>query len=311
MKILEGDYRSWEPLDQPTAVTIGVYDGVHLGHRQVLRSLKSTGLPVVVVTFRNHPASVIAPEHAPPMLTTIGQRLDVLAGLGVHATAVIDFDQEFRQLSAEDFVEKLLVATLRARQVAVGHGFRFGHRQHGDVALLESLGPKFGYRVEDVAILERGVPVRSTVIRALLKEGHAIAARGLLGRSYRLEGVVVSGDQRGRTIGFPTANLEIEPGVVVPGSGVYAVRIQIQDTPHLGVVNIGRRPTFDLTEYVVEAHVLDYSGDLYGQKISVEFVERLRSEQKFGGVEELVAAIRNDVAAARIVLEAADDTNAG
>ncbi len=311
MKILEGDYRSWEPLDQPTAVTIGVYDGVHLGHQQVLRSLRSTGLPVVVVTFRNHPVSVIAPETAPRLLTTIGQRLEVLAKLGVYATAVIDFDEEFRELTAEDFVEKLLVATLRAKQVAVGHGFRFGHRQHGDVPLLESLGPKFGYRVEDVAILERGVPVRSTVIRALLKEGHAIAAGGLLGRPYRLEGVVVSGDQRGRTLGFPTANLEIAPDVVVPGSGVYAVRINIEGASHLGVVNIGRRPTFDLTEYVVEAHVLDFTGDLYGQMISLEFVERLRSEQKFSGVEELVAAIRNDVAAARIVLEVADDTDAG
>ncbi len=311
MKILEGDYRGWVPLDRPTAVTIGVYDGVHLGHQRVLRSLQATGLPLVVVTFRNHPLSVIAPELAPKLLTTIEQRLEKLDDLGVYATAVVDFDDDFRMLPAEEFVEKLLVATLRAERVAVGRGFRFGHSQLGDVTLLHSLGELHGYTVEDIEILEEGVPVRSTVIRALLREGHAIAAGRLLGRSYRLAGTVVPGDQRGRTIGFPTANLEISEGTVVPGSGVYAVRILFDDRSHPGVVNIGRRPTFGGTEYVVEAHVLDYSGDLYGQMIGLDFVKRLRSEQKFGGVEELVAAIQQDVAAARLVLEDADDTNAG
>ena len=312
MKVLGGDYRSWVPLDRPTAVTIGVYDGVHLGHQHVLQTLGAAGLPLVVVTFSNHPASVIAPETAPRLLTTVEERLERLADLGVHATAVIDFDDEFRRLSAEDFVEKILVATLRAERVAVGRGFRFGHRQLGDVTLLRTLGEHHRYSVEDVDILEEGVPVRSTVIRALLKEGHAVAARRLLGRAYRLAGVVVPGDQRGRTIGFPTANLAISDGSVVPGSGVYAVRILIDGVFHDGVVNIGRRPTFGGSEYVVEAHVLDYSGDLYGQKIGLDFVERLRSEQKFSGVDELVQAIHKDIAAARELLSSggSDDTNA-
>ncbi len=311
MKVLEGDHRTWLPLDRPTAVTIGVYDGVHLGHQHVLRSLAETGLPVVVVTFRNHPADVIAPGAAPDLLTSIEERLAILAAAGVFATAVIDFDDDFRRLPAEEFVEKLLVATLRAERVAVGRGFRFGHQQLGDVALLRALGQQHGYEVEDIDILEEGVPVRSTVIRALLKEGHAAAARRLLGRPYRLFGTVVPGDQRGRTIGFPTANLETAGGVMIPGSGVYAVRTIIAGTSHRGVVNIGRRPTFGGTEWVVEVHVLDYSGDLYGQVLAVDFIVRLRSEQKFDGVDSLVAAIHNDVVKARQVLEDADDADAG
>ena len=311
MKVLEGDHRGWQPLDVSTAVTIGVYDGVHLGHQRVLESLRSHGLPVAVVTFRNHPVSVIDPASAPKLLTTIDQRLAMLADLGVYATAVVDFDDDFRRLPAEEFVEKLLIATLRAERVAVGRGFRFGHSQLGDISLLRTLGDLYGYEVDDIGILEAGVPVRSTVIRALLKEGHAIAARRLLGRPYRLAGRVVPGDQRGRKIGFPTANLESTEATVVQGSGVYAVRISIDENVHRGVVNIGRRPTFGGTEYVVEAHVLDYEGDLYGRTIELDFVERLRSEQKFNGVDELVAAIHKDIASARLVLEDTHDTYPG
>jgi riboflavin kinase/FMN adenylyltransferase len=303
MKILGGDYRGWQPLDRPTAVTIGVYDGVHLGHQHVLRSLGASGLPVVVVTFRKHPLQTIAPGAAPKMLTSVDERLELLDRLGVFATAVIDFDDDFRRLSAEDFIEKVLVASLRAERVAVGRDFRFGYDQLGDVALLQSLGGQYGFQVDDVDILEEGVPVRSTVIRALLKEGHAAAAGRLLGRPYRLPGKVVSGDQRGRAIGFPTANLRVDDHLMIPGSAVYAALIRIGDVVHRGVVNIGKRPTFGGTESVVEAHVLDFSEDLYGQTITVDFVARLRSEQKFAGVDELVAAIHADVATARKVLE--------
>lgn len=303
MKILEGDYRGWQPLDCPTAVTIGVYDGVHLGHQHVLRSLAAAGLPVVVVTFRQHPLQVIAPNAAPRLLTSVDQRLDILDQMDVFAAAVIDFDEDFRRLPAEEFVEKVLVATLRAERVAVGRGFRFGHEQLGDVALLRSLGTAHGFRVDDIEIFEEGVPVRSTVIRALLKEGHAAAAARLLGRPYRLFGTVVPGDQRGRTIGFPTANLRVEEDVMIPGSAVYAVRIRIGGIEHPGLANIGKRPTFGGTETVVEAHVLDFSADLYGHVVGIDFVERLRSEQKFSGVNELVAAINDDVATARKVLE--------
>ncbi len=303
MKILEGDYRSWQALSAPTAVTIGVYDGVHLGHQHVLRSLEAFGLPVVVATFRQHPISVIHPDSAPPLLTTVERRLELLADYGVAAVALIDFDDDFRRLAAEEFVENLLVARLQARRVAVGSGFRFGYRQLGDVALLRTLGNRHGFAIDDVNILEEGVPVRSTVIRALLREGHVATAGRLLGRPFRLPGRVVPGDQRGRTIGFPTANLAVDDSLVVPGSGVYAARIGWDEVIHEGVVNVGNRPTFGGAESVVEAHVLDFAGDLYGKEITVDFVARLRAEQKFDGVETLVAAISDDIGEARRVLE--------
>lgn len=303
MKTLEGDHREWKQLATPTAVTIGVYDGVHLGHQHVLRSLEAFGLPVVVATFRHHPVRVIDPETAPQLLMTVERRLQLLDEYGVAATALIDFDDAFRRLPAEEFVEKVLVSKLQARRVAVGQGFRFGFRQLGDVALLRSLGARHGFAVDDVDILEEGVPVRSTVIRALLNEGHVGSAARLLGRPFRLPGTVVPGDQRGRTIGFPTANLAIADELVVPGSGVYAVRVRYDETSHLGVVNVGNRPTFGGATSVVEAHLLDYRGDLYGKNLEVDFIERLRAEQKFAGVEELVAAIEGDIDQARGLLE--------
>jgi riboflavin kinase/FMN adenylyltransferase len=302
VKVLRGDYRSWDPLPYPSAVTIGVYDGVHLGHQYVLNSLAASGLPVVVVTFGNHPVEVIDREAAPDLLTSVERRIELLAEFGVSTAAVVDFDDDFRRLAAEEFVEKLLVATFRAKRVAVGRGFRFGYKQLGDIALMRTLGERHHYEVEDVEIFEEGVPVRSTVIRALLREGDAAAAARLLGRPHRLPGTVVPGDQRGRQIGFPTANLATPAGLLVPGSGVYATRIRLDGVTHKAVVNIGNRPTFGGSDSVVEAHVLDFSEDLYGRVLEVDFVFRLRSERKFSGIDELVAAISDDIAAARQLL---------
>lgn len=303
MKVLEGDYRVWEPLDEESAVTVGVYDGVHLGHQSVLGALQATGLPVAVVTFRRHPLSVIAPERAPKLLMSVERRLELLGDVGVAAVAVIDFDDDFRLLPAEEFVEKVLVTTMRARRVAVGAGFRFGHKQLGDVALLESLAPRYGFTVDDVAIYEEGIPVRSTVIRALLAEGDVAAAGRLLGRPHRLVGLVVPGDQRGRVIGFPTANLDVHDELVIPGSGVYAALLVIDGTVNKAVVNVGNRPTFGGSNATTEAHVLDFTGDLYGRSVAVDFIARLRSEHKFDGVAELVEAINADIVNAREILE--------
>ena len=302
MKVLRGDYRSWDPLPHPSAVTIGVYDGVHLGHQHVLKSLAASGLPVVVITFGNHPVEVIDRGASPDLLTSLDRRIEILAEFGVSTTAVIDFDDNFRRMSAEEFIEELLVATFRAKRVAVGRGFRFGYKQAGDIALMRALGERHHFDVEDVEIFEEGVPVRSTVIRALLSEGDAAAAARLLGRPHRLTGTVVPGDQRGRQMGFPTANLATPEGLVVPGSGVYATWIQLDGIAHQAVVNIGNRPTFGGSDSVVEAHLLDFSADLYGRVLEVDFVARLRSEQKFSGRDELVAAISEDVAAARRIL---------
>lgn len=303
MRVLAGDYRSWEPLTEPSAVTIGVYDGVHLGHQRVLSKLSETGLPVVVATFREHPIRTIDPGSAPPLLTTTEQRLELFERFGVTTVALLEFDDELRNLPAEAFVEKIIVATLRARKVAVGRGFRFGYDQLGDVALLGRMGDENGFTVDDIEIFEEGVPVRSTVIRALLREGDVAAADRMLGRAFQLGGRVVTGDQRGRTIGFPTANLETDAGMIVPGSGVYAARLYWDGVAHNGVVNIGKRPTFGGTESVVEAHAFDFSGDLYGKTITVDFVERLRAERKFESVDSLVRAIEMDIEQARLVFQ--------
>lgn len=303
MKVLSGDYRSWDPLPEPSAVTIGVYDGVHLGHQRVLETLQASGLPVVVATFREHPIRTLAPEAAPPLLTTTEQRLALFEQAGVDTVALLEFDDDLRRLPAEEFVEKIIVALFRARLVAVGRGFRFGYDQLGDVGLLRRMGHRYEFTVDDVEILESGVPVRSTVIRALIREGDVAAADRLLGRPFRLEGRVVPGDQRGRAIGIPTANLETNPELVVPGAGVYAVRLYWDGTGYDGVANVGKRPTFGGTESVVEAHVLDFSGDLYGKELSVDFIERLRAEQKFDGVGSLIAAIQKDIDSAREILE--------
>lgn len=303
MRVLSGDYRSWDPLPDPTAVTIGVYDGVHLGHQRVIETLRTSGLPVAVATFREHPIRILAPAAAPPLLTTTEQRLELFEEAGVDTVALLEFDEDLRRLPAEEFVEKIVVALLRARRVAVGRGFRFGYDQLGDIGLLRRMGHRCDFSVDDVEILEAGVPVRSTVIRALIREGDVAAADRLLGRPFRLDGTVVPGDQRGRTIGIPTANLETNPELVVPGSGVYAVRLRWDGAEYDGVANVGKRPTFGGTESVVEAHVLDFSGDLYGKEITVDFIERLRAEQRFDGVGALVGAIQQDIERAREVLE--------
>jgi len=282
---------------------MGVYDGVHLGHQHVLRSLEAFGLPVVVATFRQHPMTIVNPDAAPRLLMTVERRVELLGEYGVAAVAVLDFSDDLRRHSAEEFVERILVERLRARRIAVGRGFRFGYKQLGDVPLLRTLGQRHGFAVDDVDILEAGVPVRSTVVRALLDEGHVSAAERMLGRPFGLVGQVVSGRQRSATLGYPTANLSVPDGLLVPGSGVYAARIRWRDRRLCGVVNIGNRPTFGGEESIVEAHILDFDGDLAGETISIDFVDRLRAEQKFAGIDALADGIEQDISAARRLLE--------
>jgi riboflavin kinase/FMN adenylyltransferase len=302
--VLEGDVRDWTAVPHPHAVTIGMYDGVHRGHQKVLAELRAVDpdLPLAVVTFRDHPAVTLRPEDAPLLLTSIDQRLELLEALGADVVAVVEFDDRFRRLQADRFVEQILVRVLRARLVAVGDDFRFGYRLGGDVALLETLGQEHGFAVRRVGIFEDGEPVRSTAIRRVLAEGDVATAWRLLGRPYQLRGRVVAGDGRGKTIGFPTANLDIDPRVFVPASGVYAVRCGTGSARWPGVINIGVRPTFGGTESVVEAHILDFDGDLYGHELRVDFRAWIRAEQKFPGVDALVSQITADVATARVLL---------
>lgn len=306
MKVLTGDPTQWDLASQRSVVAIGVFDGVHRGHQAVLEELvhlapseDGTHAQRAVLTFDPHPLAVVAPQRAPKLLGTLGQRLRHLEGMGVDVVGVLPFGQ-IRNMDPHDFVQLVLVDALAAKAVAVGTDFRFGKDRAGDVEMLLSIGTESGFAVDAVALLaEDDSRLSSTRIRRLIGAGEVAEAGDLLGRSYAVEGPVVRGDGRGRTIGVPTANVNYDPTVVLPATGVYAGRVVVEGESVLAVTNVGTRPTFDGRSVTVEAHLLDWAGDLYGRVIEVEFVARIRPERKFDGVESLVAQIHADVAAAR------------
>jgi riboflavin kinase / FMN adenylyltransferase len=293
-----------------SVVTIGVFDGVHVGHRAIVAravaDAAELGASSVVVTFDPHPASVVRPDAAPLLLGDVGQRVDLLASLGVDAVLVLPFDHEMSLLSAEDFVQSVLVDRLRVRRVVVGENFRFGHRASGDVSLLRRLGAADDFDVDGVDLVGGADDaVSSTFVRGLIASGDVAAAARALARPYGMTGVVVRGDARGRELGYPTANLAVPIGVAVPADGVYAgwlVRADGSRWP--AAISVGTNPTFDVVDRRVEAYALDADFDLYDERITIEFAERLRGMQKFDTVEELVAQMRRDVEAVRTVLVA-------
>ncbi len=296
-----------------SAVTIGAYDGIHVGHRAVIervRTLAATrSLTSAVVTFDRHPASVVRPESAPRLLTDSDQKLELLAATGVDATLLVHFDARRAAESPEDFVADVLVRRLRTRLVVVGEDFHFGHQRRGNVAMLRSLGAEHGFEVAPLELLPRadGIdePVSSTAIRRALAGGEVDVAARMLGRPFEVRGIVVTGDQRGRTLGFPTANVEIPNQICLPADGVYAGWYERPDgSVHPCAVNLGRRPTFyaHADHSLLEAHLLDADVDLYGEAAKVRFVAFLRSERKFAGIDALVAQLRADIAATRRAL---------
>ncbi len=302
------------PVGDDHVVTIGVYDGVHLGHQAVLRGLgelgSELGAATAVVTFDPHPAEVVRPDSAPKLLTSIEHRLELLAAHGVDTTVVIRFDAEQAEESAENFVQRVLIDGLSARAVVVGSDFRFGRDRAGTTGLLEAMGAESGFAVRGVDLLIRddhvNEAVSSTAIRRALGGGEVMTAAAMLGRPHELQGTVVRGDQRGRTIGFPTANVAIAPRMAMPADAVYAAwYVRPDGSRHGAAVNVGRRPTFyESAEHsLLEAHLIDWTGDLYGQSARVQFVELLRSEQRFDGLEALEAQLRLDVARAREILD--------
>ncbi|MBT8218024.1 MAG: riboflavin biosynthesis protein RibF [Acidimicrobiia bacterium] len=309
MKLLVGDPGMWEPPAGGVAVSIGVFDGVHLGHLHMLQILRDEasglgGLPVGAVTFDRHPLTTIAPERVPPLITTPDERLARFEVAALDFAAVLTFEEKMRSLTADDFVRAVLADGLGARLVVVGDGFRFGLNAAGDVDGLRRLGDHFGFAVRTVQLLENEAgPVSSSAIRAAVADGDVAGAAPLLGRHFSRTGLVVAGDHRGAGIGFPTANLRVRPGLLLPGGGVYAAFATVDAHRRPAVVNIGVRPTFDGSRQVVEAHLLDYSGDLYGQELTLEFVARLRAEERFESVGDLVAQIGRDVDAARRLLQ--------
>ncbi len=311
MKVWRGDPLTWGP-PPPTgsAVSIGVFDGVHRGHQAVLadvaqRAGEMGGLERVVLTFDQHPRAVVDPAGSPPLLTSLDERLDLLDELGIELAGVLPFEQ-IRDTSPEAFVSKILLGALAARLVAVGADFRFGRNRSGDVAYLRHAGTEYGFEVDAIDLsAAAGRPISSTTIRELVQAGDVVRAAELLGRPFAVVGDVVEGDQRGRTIGFPTANVVPSADLVIPRRGVYAATVWIEDRRglrHPAVVNIGVRPTFGGDREVVEAHLLDFDGDLYGKRIGVELRARIRDEQTFSGVDALVAQIRRDTDTARGLL---------
>lgn len=293
-------------LDGPTALSIGVFDGVHLGHRYLIGKLKQSAesgdLLSGVVTFDRHPDDLLDPGRGVRYLTTLDEKLALLGELELDFTLVLPFTQALAQVSARDFVLSLL-DELRMRELWIGPDFALGRDRQGDADYLRALAQELDFRLEALQpLLDSGNAISSSNIRSLLSQGRVTEAGRLLGRHPTLTGKVVGGSGRGHQLGFPTANLAVDEKMMIPADGIYAVRVRWGTANHQGVVNIGVRPTFDNDENrTAEAHILDFTGDLYGQTLHVEFVKRLRSEQRFESPGALMEQMKKDVAETRRV----------
>jgi riboflavin kinase/FMN adenylyltransferase len=288
-----------------SCLAIGFFDGVHLGHQQVIRQMiadaRAHEAAAVVVTFDAHPNTVVAPERAPQLIYPLEKKLAVIGQLGADAAWLIRFDGEFSRKTGEAFIRELVRAPGSVPSLCVGGNFTFGHRRGGDVALLRRLGTALGFKTHALAsVALDGQPVSSTRIRDAIRTGDLDAAGQMLGRAYSLCGPVVRGDGVGRKLGFPTANVFVED-LVTPPRGVYGAHVTVDGVTHRAALNIGMRPTLGSPEpkLQVEAHLLDFEGDLYSRTVEVEFVARLRDEQKFPSLDALKAQIARDIESAR------------
>jgi len=302
MQIVRG-LESFPPDAGPSAVALGAFDGIHLGHRAILgmavTQARQARLRAIACTFDRHPTEVLQPDRAPLPITTLEERLALIAETGIDTSVVMPFTPAVAGIEAKAFVQDVLIGTLRAREIVVGFNHRFGRGARGDAALLGTLAAPLGFRAHVVpALTVDGVAVSSSEIRAALQRGDLPSAARLLGRPYSIRGEVVRGAGRGRTLGFPTANVKTERPLGLP-VGVYVCRLRVGSGEHQAVVNVGFRPTFGETELSVEAHVLDFTGDLYDEQVTLTFTRRLREERKFPSVDALRAQIALDVAAAR------------
>ncbi|MGI8996348.1 MAG: bifunctional riboflavin kinase/FAD synthetase [Pyrinomonadaceae bacterium] len=289
---------------RPTVLTLGVFDGLHLGHQLIMQTVVERARAVeavpTVITFDPHPRAVLHPESAPPLLQTFDQKIEAFGVLGIEQTIVVRFTKEFASVRAEDFLRDVVRDRLHAKEVYLGRGFAFGYKREGNIELLQRVSEQLGfYAAEAPEVRLRERRISSSRVREALAEGRVGLARRMLGRPYGVEGRVTQGDRRGRVLGFPTANLHPQ-NRVIPQSGVYVTATLIESVWRRSVTNIGTRPTFGRdTEPSVETHVLDWDGDLYGDVIRVRFLHRLRAEKKFSSVEELKGQIKRDAARAR------------
>lgn len=291
-----------------TVITIGVFDGVHRGHAYLLQRLSQRARPdflPAALTFSNHPVSVLQPGRAVSFLTTPEQKARLLAEQGIDLVVSLEFTPALAQLTAREFVE-LLVAELRMKGLVIGPDFALGRQREGNAAFLRELGREWGFWVETLQpLLLDGTLVKSRAIRQAITDGEVAAAAQLLGRDYSLVGRVAAGDRRGRELGFPTANLDIAPEMALPGDGIYAAWAIVDGILRPAAASIGVRPTFGLTERLVEVYILDFAGDLYGQELETRFVAKLRNQETFPNLESLVAQINRDVSDTRLTLAAA------
>ena len=297
-------------IQRPTVLTLGVFDGLHLGHQLIMKTVveraRAVGAVPTVITFDPHPRAVLHPESAPPLLQTFDQKIEAFGVLGIEQTIVVRFTKEFASIRAEEFLTEIVMERLHAKEVYLGKGFAFGHNREGNIDLLRKLGTKLGFvagEVPEVRLRERRVS--SSKIRELLSRGQVNLARRMLGRPYGVEGLVERGAERGHKLGFPTANLHPH-NRVIPKNGVYVTGTLIEGQWRRSVTNVGLRPTFgEATEPSVETYVMNWDGDLYGDVVRVRFLYRLRDERKFASIDELKAQIERDVARANSYFERA------
>ncbi len=312
MEILR-DLRDRLPKTISVASTIGVFDGVHIGHQEVFRTVRAVGdrlgVASAVVTFDGHPAHVVRPESAPRLLTTLEQKLELIEAAGIDYAYVIQFDEERASTHPSAFVEQVFIEALHAKAIVVGEDFHFGAGRAGNVDALTRIGDEFGFEVHPLELIrhsdEAREPVSSTKIRRALAGGDVARAAEMLGRPYEVRGVVQLGDQRGRLIGFPTANIPVSKVMAWPADAVYAGWCtRASNEVHPCAINIGRRPTFyeHAEQSLLEAHLIDFDGDLYGEEVRVSFAAFLRSERKFAGIDLLTAQLKADVEDARLLL---------
>ena len=291
-------------IQRPTVLTLGVFDGLHLGHALIMRTVveraRALGAVPTAITFDPHPRAVLHPASAPPLLQTFDQKIEAFGVLGIEQSIVIRFDEGFAQIRAEDFLRDVVRDRLQTREVYLGRGFAFGRGREGNIELLKAASGRLGFHADEVPEVRlRGRRISSSRIREMLTAGHVNLARRMLGRPYGVEGRVVRGDERGRTLGFPTANVRPH-NRVIPKNGVYVTAALIEGAWHRSITNVGTRPTVTTDrEPSIETHVIEWDGDLYDDVLRVRFLHRLRDERKFASLDELKNQITKDTARAR------------
>ncbi len=304
--ILITDLKNIQKKFDNSILTLGNFDGLHLGHqelvRMIIRRARETGALSMVVTFRPHPLKILAPDKCPPLISIYEEKIKLFERLGIDVLVKIPFTLEFSAMPPEDFVRDVLCGTLGAKEIFVGYNYRFGKGREGDIRTLRSLGETYGFTVREIEqIAFGGEVISSTKIRTLLREGDVEHAAKLLGRTYTITGIVVKGDGRGKGLGFPTANIAPKHSII-PADGVYAVRLVVREKVYDGIANIGLRPTFNKKVLAIEVHVFDFDEDIYGEDISLYFIKKIREEKKFKGANALISQIKSDIETAKAIL---------